>query len=226
MLNDAHNVDLYQIDELTPDEQLAAISADLSVALIHDVVIAAYDPHVNSFSNYAPLGSKGTELQMRVTEFLRDRLCGAGWEMSNLEQVACVFNREDNVRIVCSTDGGSSVGIDYPARPLLRAKGKGTIRLAGHRGNGTLPIPGLEAFLQNDELRKLDGLDFYYLLMHIDEAREEIRVELSSPIFDDKGVMLRWRRRIILPSISTSAEPSVDARSVPAPEIAVMRKPS
>lgn len=174
------------IGELTPDEQLGAISVDLSVALIHDVVTAAYDPHVNSLSNFAPLGSKGTELQIRATEYLRDRLCGMGWEMSNLEQVPCVLNRGDNIRIACSTDGGSSVGIDYPAKPFLRAKGKGTIRLAGYKGDGTLQIPGLEAFFQYDELRRLDGLDFYYLLMHIDEAREEIRIELSNPVFDVK----------------------------------------
>lgn len=212
--------------EPTPDELLAAVSPALSVQLIHDATIAAYDPHVNSLTGFAPLGSKGTVLQIRATENLRDILCGMDWEMSNLEQVPCVFNQHDNVRIACSTDGGANVGVDYPAKPSLRIKGNGTIRLAGHKGNGTPSFPGFEEFSRNDELQKLDGLDFYYLLMHLDEARGEIRIELSKPIFNDKGVTLGWDKRIILPAIPISAEPPIDTKSTPIPEIAVVRKAS
>ena len=212
--------------EQTPDEKLSAVSSDLSVPLIHDVVTAAYDPHVNSLSNFAPLGSKGTELQMRATEYLRDYLCALGWRMSNAEQVPCVFNCADNVRIACSTDGGPYVGIDNPTSPTLREKGRGTIRLAGHKTNGILQLPGFEDSFQDDELEKLDDLDFYYLLMFIDEAHEEIRLELSSPIFDEKGMTQGWNTRIVLPPISISSEPLVDTKSVPAPKISVVRKVS
>ena len=212
--------------EPTPDELLSALSPDLTVKLIHEVVISAYDPHVVNLSNFAPPSGKGTELQLHATENLRDRLCGLGWEMSNLEQVPCVFNNVDSIRIACSTDGGPNVGFDYPTMPKLREKGKGTVRLAGHKNNDTPPIPELEAYAPEDELQKLDNLDFYYLLMHIDEAREEIRLELSKPLFNDKGVTLSWSNRIILPAISTSSDPSVDTKSVPAPEIVVVRKAS
>ena len=212
--------------EPTPDELLSALSADLTVKLIHEVVMSAYDPYVVNLSNFAPPSGRGTELQLHATENLRDRLCGLGWEMSNLEQVPCVFNREDGIRIVCSTDGGPNVGFDYPAKPKLREKGKGTVRLAGHKNNDTPPIPGLEAYALEDELQKLDDLDFYYLLMHIDEAREEIRLELSKPLFNDKGETLKWSNRIILPAIPTSSDPSVDTKSVPVPEIVVVRKVS
>lgn len=222
----AFNAKTNDTTELTPDEQLATVSPDLNVKFIHDVVMAAYDPHVNGLSGFAPLGSKGTELQMRATENLRDRLCSLGWELSNAEQVPCAFSRVDNVRIACSTDGGAAVGMDYPARPMLREKGKGTIRLAGRKGNDTLPFPGFETFIVEDELQKLDGLDFYYLLMHLDEAREEIRIELSKPVFNEKGATLGWDKRIILPPILTSTEPPVDTKSVPSPEIDVVRKTS
>lgn len=226
MTSVAYNAKINDNTAPSPDEQLAGVSSDLSVQFVHDVVLAAYDPHVNGLSDFAPLGSKGTELQMRATENLRDRLCSMGWELSNAEQVPCVFSRRDNIRIACSTDGGASVGVDYPAKPTLREKGKGTIRLAGHKDNNTPPFPEFEAFLADDELQKFDGLDFYYLLMHLDETREEIRVELSKPVFSDKGVTLGWDRRIILPPISISSEPPVDIKSVPAPEIAVVRKAS
>lgn len=222
----AHNVKTSGVAEPTPGRQLATVSPDLSVQLIHDAIIAAYDPHVNSLSGFAPIGSKGTELQMRVTENLRDCLCAMGWKMSNAEQVPCVLSGRDNVRIVCSTDGGTSVGIDYPAKPSLREKGKGTIRIAGHKGNDTAPLPGFETLLEDDEIEKCNKLDFYYLLMHIDEAREEIRVELSKPIFNDKGATLGWDCRIILPPVSTSVNSFMGAESVPAPEIDVVRKAS
>lgn len=212
--------------EQTPDELLAAVSADLTVKLVHEVVISAFDPYVVSLSNFAPCGSKGTELQMRATENLRDRLCGLGWVKTDVEQVPCVISRPDGVRIACTTDGGPSIGIDYPAKPIMREKGSGTIRLAGHKGNGTAPLPGFEAYIQDDGLEKLDDLDFYYLLMHLDEAHQEIRLELSAPVLDEKGANLGWRDRIILPPISISNEPPVDTKSVPAPDIEVVRKAS
>ena len=130
------------------------------------------------------------------------------------------------MRIVCTTDGGPSIGISYPAKPIMREKGNGTIRLAGHKGNNTAPFPGFETYLQNDELEKLDDLGFYYLLMYLDEIHQEIRLELSAPVLDEKGANLGWHDRIILPSISISNEPPVDTKSVPAPDIEVVRKAS
>ena len=62
--------------------------------------------------------------------------------------------------------------------------------------------------------------------MHLDEAHQEIRLELSAPVLDEKGANLGWRDRIILPPISISNEPPVDTKSVPAPDIEVVRKAS
>ena len=226
MQNASFNATANDTIEQSPDELLAAVSADLTVSLIHEVVISAFDPYVVSLSSFAPFGSKGTELQMRATENLRDRLCGLGWENSDIEQVPCVISRPDSVRIACTTDGGPSIGISYPAKPIMREKGNGTIRLAGHKGNNTAPFPGFETYLQNDELEKLDDLGFYYLLMYLDEIHQEIRLELSAPVLDEKGANLGWHDRIILPSISISNEPPVDTQSVPAPDIEVVRKVS
>lgn len=226
MQNASFNATANDTIEQSPDELLAAVSADLTVSLIHEVVISAFDPYVVSLSSFASFGSKGTELQMRATENLRDRLCGLGWEKSDIEQVPCVISRPDSVRIACTTDGGPSIGISYPAKPIMREKGNGTIRLAGHKGNNTAPFPGFETYLQNDELEKLDDLGFYYLLMYLDEIHQEIRLELSAPVLDEKGANLGWHDRIILPSISISNEPPVDTKSVPAPDIEVVRKVS
>lgn len=55
--------------EQTPDEQLADISSDLSVALLQDVVAAAY-PFAVRFSDNAPAGSANVELQMCTAEYL------------------------------------------------------------------------------------------------------------------------------------------------------------
>ena len=212
--------------EQTPDEQLADISSDLSVALLQDVAAAAY-PFAVRFSDNAPAGSVNVELQMCTVEYLRDRLHHFGWDQSNIGQVPCVINRRDNVRIACSTDGGAFVGIKGVKPPTLRTKGKGTLRLAGIGGCFTPPLPGLENFAQGDDgLQKLDNLDFYYYLLRIDKKEGQVFSEFSQPIFDREGVARGWSKRIILPPVSAIPETSVTIKPAPTPEISVVRKAS
>lgn len=87
-----------------------------------------------------------------------------------------------------------------------------------------MPLPGFESYLGDNELAKYDDLAFYYLLMHIDIRNEEIRIELSIPAFDEKGVHLGWKYRVVLPPLSTNTEPPIDTTEIPAPEIKVFRK--
>lgn len=211
--------------ESTINGRLSAISPDLNMGLIREVIIAAYDPYVNTLTEFSPLGAKSLELQMRVTEYLRSRLHKIGWDASDMEQVSSIVSEKDGVRIACSTDGGSGVGVEN-RMPILRTKGRGTIRLAGCERVITPPLPGMESTIPEDSLRKIDDLAFYYLLVHIDESRGEIRVELSRPVFDKNGETRTLMDRIILPAISISGESPVDTDLLPAPEIDVVRRVS
>ena len=208
--------------EPSVDEKLAALSPDLTVRLFHEVIASAYDPHVVGLSNFAAPNAKGTELQLRTVDYLRSRLAKMGWESSNTEQVPCIYNMTYQIRLACSTDGGSSVGREGFLKPILRRKGKGTVRLAGCAANITPCLPGFEC--PENDVQKIDGCAFYYLLLDLDEASGEIFVELSRPIFDDKGVAVDWAERIIMPAISTQSKPHVAPKAVPAPEILVERK--
>lgn len=208
--------------EPSVDEKLAALSPDLTVGLFHEVIASAYDPHVVGLSNFAAPNAKGTELQLRTVDYLRSRLAEMGWESSNTEQVPCIYNMTYQIRLACSTDGGPSVGREGFLKPILRRKGKGTVRLAGCAANITPRLPGFEC--PENDVQKIDGCAFYYLLLDLDEASGEIFVELLRPIFDDKGVAVDWAERIIMPAISTQSKPHVAPKAVPAPEILVERK--
>ncbi len=208
--------------EPSVDEKLAALSPDLTVRLFHEVIASAYDPHVVGLSNFAAPNAKGTELQLRTVGYLRSRLVEMGWVSSDAEQIPCIYNAAYRIRLACSTDGGSSVGREGFSKPILRRKGKGTVRLAGCASNVTPCLPGFEC--PENDVKKIDECAFYYLLLDLDEASGEIFVELSRPIFDDKGVAVDWAERILMPAISTQSKPHVAPKAVPAPEIFVERK--
>lgn len=222
MASCALDVPIAEIAEPSVDEKLAALSPDLTVGLFHEVIAAAYDPHVVGLSNFAAPNAKGTELQLRTVDHLRSRLAEMGWESSNTEQVPCIYNMTYQIRLACSTDGGPSVGREGFLKPSLRRKGKGTVRLAGCAANITPCLPGFEC--PENDVQKIDGCAFYYLLLDLNETSGEIFMELSRPIFDDKGVAVDWAERIIMPTISTQGKPHVAPKVLPAPEILVERK--
>lgn len=210
-------------EDMSADEMLGLISSDLTVELIHDIIAAAYDPFVVGMSNFAPMNGRGLELYIRATENLRDRLSLMGWHVENISEVPAIVNKKDKVRLVCTTSSDGRVGKTNCSGPVIREKGKGTLRLAGVEDR-TMPIPGLEGYLGEDDLAKHDDLAFYYLIMHIDRQCEKIRIELSMPAFTEKGVHSGWKDRVILPPLSTNNEPPVDTTEVPTPNIEVIRK--
>ncbi len=222
MASCALDVPIAEIAEPSVDEKLAALSPDLTVGLFHEVIAAAYDPHVVGLSNFAAPNAKGTELQLRTVDYLRSRLAEMGWESSNTEQVPCIYNMTYQIRLACSTDGGPSVGREGFLKPSLRRKGKGTVRLAGCAASITPCLPGFEC--PENDVQKIDGCAFYYLLLDLNETSGEIFMELSRPIFDDKGVAVDWAERIIMPTISMQSKPHVAPKVLPAPEILVERK--
>ena len=222
MASCALDVPIAEIAEPSVDEKLAALSPDLTVGLFHEVIAAAYDPHVVGLSNFAAPNAKGTELQLRTVDYLRSRLAEMGWESSNTEQVPCIYNMTYQIRLACSTDGGPSVGREGFLKPSLRRKGKGTVRLAGCAASITPCLPGFEC--PENDVQKIDGCAFYYLLLDLNETSGEIFMELSRPIFDDKGVAVDWAERIIMPTISMQSKPHVALKVLPAPEILVERK--
>lgn len=180
MASCALDVPIAEIAEPSVDEKLAALSPDLTVGLFHEVIAAAYDPHVVGLSNFAAPNAKGTELQLRTVDYLRSRLAEMGWESSNTEQVPCIYNMTYQIRLACSTDGGPSVGREGFLKPSLRRKGKGTVRLAGCAASITPCLPGFEC--PENDVQKIDGCAFYYLLLDLNETSGEIFMELSRPI--------------------------------------------
>lgn len=210
--------------EVEVDEGLRAISSDLSIGLIQDVTLQAYEAHVVSTSRFAPVNAMGTEMYIRTTELLRERLSAMGWRAENHDEVPSISDPLGKIRIVCRTSSDGSTGMKSQSGPRLRKVGKGTLRLAGFLGNTTLPFPGFESLVGNDGPSRLDNLDFYYLLVHIDQRREEIRLELPSPFFSNKGEHLGWKFRLLLPAVTLTHKVDIDLTTAPTPDIKVNLK--
>jgi hypothetical protein len=205
------------------NEQLSSVSRDLNVELIHDAVFGAYDGYVNQLTKFAPCNGKGQTLYVFVTDRFRERMCKLGWTKSDMYQVSCVYNKEQGVRISCTTDGGPAVG-QKGCAPALRTKGNGTIRLAGHSGCETMRIPYFEHDTPENPVHKTAALSFYYLLVYLDEVKQEIRIELSRPEFNTQGEITHWVSRIILPPVNLVPVPSIDLKSAPTPTIHVEKR--
>lgn len=209
----------------TIDDELAELSPDLSTSMIHSLIRNVYSPYVSNFTKFGAPNCKGTELYQRMTESLRDCLSSCGWETLDTFEVPCIVSRRDGIRLVCAASGGPSTGIDYPAKPVVKKRGTGTLRLAGRQKYQMDVIPGMaDLSEQEDKTSGIDDLDFYYLLMYLDEKHEEIRVEVSSPVFDKCGNLIEWSRRIILPPVDLAPAPSVAPDEVTIPEVKVVPK--
>ncbi len=148
--------------EPSVDEKLAALSPDLTIGLFHEVLAAAYDPHVVGLSNFAAPNAKGTELQLRTVDNLRSHLVRMGWESSNAEQIPCIYNMTYQIRLACSTDGGPSVGREgfRSLACVVRVKERFGLRVVVQ----TLRHVCRVLSVQKATCRKIDKCAFYYLL--------------------------------------------------------------
>lgn len=192
-------------EKLNPEERLAEICPGLTVEIMRNVILSAYAEHVVNVSPFEPPAAAGWTMYSKVTGGIRSALYhDPNWKLLNQENLCLVKNIFTGVMIAC-TGGDAYTGIREHQPSTRSRKGRATAEVAGQ-----LRMDFSEFF--DDTHEDQGDASFWYLLTYIDEARGEIRFELSSPTSIKKGQQVdKWVDRIIFSSISLSNEPSISS---------------
>lgn len=195
-----------------PESRLKALSSDLSVDLLKDVIANAYSTSINIYNGFESPSGKGITFFNIEIDILRDALQSKGWTVDNTHNVATIISPERSIRIGC-TAGDSQTG-KTGIGPKIRHKGRATLEVSGQ-----MVIPNFERSTNSTESK------LWYLVKYVDEGSHEIRSELSLPFLNTaSSKFIGWKDRIILPPYSTKPIPITMPQDVPAPTIPVRRK--
>ncbi len=189
-----------QLVSPTPDPGDDLDGFDLSVAEIHDRVLA---PSVEAFRAVSPLAPRAFRGQVRnatAVVGLRELLLSRGWEANDDEGVARVVHRERGLAIVVVTGnaatgrptvpGGRGPSNRWPRGPLTREAVADNGQLALFEEDRGEADPAAEFLMHT-----------WFLLVHADGT--EVRVELSWPDQFTDGYVDHWGQRILLPALAT-----------------------
>lgn len=190
-------------ETLSPEERLAAICPGLTVEIMRSVILSAYAEHVVYVSPFEPPAAAGWTMYSKVTGGIRNALYRLpDWKLFEQENLCLVKNIRTGAAIAC-TGGDACTGIRECQPSTKSRKGRAAAEVAGQ-----LRMDFSEFFDDSDEGERDSG--FWYLLTYIDEAKEEIRFELSLPAVVKKGQHVdKWIDRIIFSPINLSEAPSV-----------------
>lgn len=92
--------------------------------------------------------------------------------------------------------------------PHIENKGIATLELAAKSEQINVPLPGLEGFAPKP-IERIDDYRLLYFLVHHDKRENELRFELSEPIFDSQR-KASWGKRIIMKPFSTNPASSLN----------------
>jgi len=183
-----------------PDGPLA--NFDLSVAELHDRVLAPSVEAARAVSPLAPRSFRGQTRNAAAVVGLRELLLARGWEANDDQNVARVIHRERGVAIVVVTGnaatgrpvapGGRGPSNRWPRGPLTREAVDDNGQLALFEMTGVEP-ESAEPLVHT-----------WFLLLHADST--EVRAELSRPDHFTNNFVDHWDRRIVLPPLATGAQ--------------------
>ncbi len=175
---------------------------DLSVAEVHDQVLARSIDAARAVSSLAPRSFRGQTRNAVAVIGLRELLLGRGWESDDDQGVARVIHRERGISVVVVTGnpatgqptarGGRGPSNKWPRGPLTRE---------AIEDNGELALFEMAGSAADATTTPL--LQTWFLLMHADKT--EVRVELSRPDHFTDRFVDHWGKRIILPALPTGA---------------------
>lgn len=134
----------------------------------------------------------------------RDILVGHGFKPLSQNNVESTYREIDNFKIIISS-GCSNTGKNNGKDPATKnPKGRKLKKIIYYNPNQYL-LPGIKSNLKPGNV--------WLLLFHIDEEREELRMELSRPyqmeINGEKERIDRWCERLILSPIEFNSQPTL-----------------
>lgn len=170
---------------------------DLTPAVLREVVLLAYGRYAEWTPN-DPKSARGFDLWRWGIRGLRDRLAPNGWKRrahNNYETVV----HESGLWQLAVSNADPRTGLDGPNPTTTTDKGTATKRAVAlnySQAQGVLFGDMLPTFA-------VQGVQTWYLLIHVDETAETIRSEISLPLgLDEHDHISWWEERILLPAIS------------------------
>jgi len=183
-------------DDADPDVHLARF--DLSVALLHERVIAPAQAAARAVSPLAPLGFTGQTRHAVAVSGLRDLLLQLGWERNDDENVARVRHVERRLAIIVAT-GNALTGLPVSAtgRQPSTKWPKGDVTRAAAADNEQLTLFDPADASDGTTPEAHPPFATWYLLLRALE--HEVRAELSHPLrVNPAGFIDRWSQRILI----------------------------
>lgn len=184
------------------------VHPDLTEEMFRKALEYARDTTTVLDNGFLPPTARGTFMYHNTTAKIRELMAEKGWKSENVTNLPYTISPDGSVKITVAT-GSPSTGIKGGSGPKLKEKCKTPSIVDGQM---TLFDP------DNYTVDQQEG-KLWYLVIYVDRSRQEIRMELSKPVFDKSNQVSDWSNRIImnpipLQNVQISLPPDEDVPSI------------
>lgn len=131
--------------------------------------------------------ARGTSMYHNTIANIRELMAEKGWKSENVANLPYTNSPDGSIKITVAT-GSVSTGIKGASGPKLKEKGKTPSVV-----DGQMSLFDPDNYTVEQQEGKL-----WYLVIYVDRSRQEIRMELSKPVFDKCNQVGDWSSRIIM----------------------------
>lgn len=163
------------------------VHPDLSEDVFREALEYARDITTIMDNGHLAPTARGTSMYHNSIAKFRELMAEKGWKSENVANLPYTISPDRSVKITVAT-GSPSTGIKGAFGPKLKEKGKTPSIVAGQM---TLFDPDYYAIDQQEG-------KLWYLVIYVDRNRQEIRMELTKPHFDENNQVGGWIKRIIM----------------------------
>ena len=149
---------------------------------------------------FHPKWYAGNVMYCNALATLGQLLAPSGWRRDDPSGHPLVINRQRKIALTVAASDANTGNGDLSKPPSTRPS-KGPRTEEAVEENELLLFPDMFSFSMSDRRHPLDGFEFWWLLMYADEARNELRLELSRGIRMSKERSIAgWSERVMLAS--------------------------
>ena len=191
---------------------------DLGVKLhVVHTALDAGDVALRQATPFHPVNAGGTSRWQETVHMLREGLAGYGWT-TNDDRNSPRSIREDGRIAVTTTRGDDATGDPDRIPSTANPRGSASARAVQFNGIQTL-FDFIEPQLPDMSAEKTAGVETWVLLYHR-TTDGELRSELSLPVeIDNRGKIVGWKERLILPVRGFDAEVATPVSAGPVDDV-------
>ena len=189
-------------------ESPSDVHPDLTEEMFRKALEYARDTTTVLDNGFLPPTARGTFMYHNTIAKICELMAEKGWKSESVKNLPYTISAGASVKITVAT-GDASTGKKGGSGPKLKEKGKTPSFVDGQM---TLFDP------DNYAVDQQEG-KLWYLVIHVDYCHQEIRMELSKPVFDKSNQVKGWSSRIImnpipLQNVQISLPPDEDVPTI------------